>query len=245
MKPIAVIIFTLFFCISDAQSLNKAIVTKNNIDSVIVFEKKFAKNNSTSHPATKNWFEFHRGSKKILFIAGHATAHIRMSDTIRADGGTGSLALELYKERNVSVLFTTYLAPSDPNYSDDNSFKDSLAKIVAIIKPIIVIDLHASHPYRPYDVDFGTMNGKSYLTKLTLFNRLKSTLRNEGLLNQSQDFFSAETHQTITKFLFNKNVPCIQLEMNSNYLSPNQGDVYGQKTAQLLQALMRFIDSIY
>jgi len=76
-----------------------------------------------------------------------------------------------------------------------------------------------------------------------LFNKLKKVLKNEGLLNQSQDYFSAESNQTITKFLFNRNVTCIQLEINSNYLSPNLGDVYGQKTAQLLQALMRFIDA--
>ncbi len=243
MKLFGVILFTISFWSLQAQTLRKAIVTKTDIDSIITFEKEFARNDSTPAPPGKNWFEFRKGSKKILIIAGHATAQTRDGEIKQPDGGTGSLAIQLYKERGVSILYTTYLSPSDPNYYNNNAFKDSLAKIVAKIKPVFVIDLHASHPYRPYDVDFGTMNGKSYLAKLSVFNSLKTMLKSEGLINQSQDYFSATTNQTITKFLYNKYVPCIQLEINANYLSPSLGDVYGQKTAQLLQALMRFIDS--
>jgi len=244
MKLIATILFSISFWNLEAQTLNKAIVTKTDIDSIIKFEKEFARNDSTTVPAGKNWFEFRKGSKKILIVASHATAQTREGAIKQPDGGTGSLALQLFKKRDVSVLYTTYLSPSDPNYYDNNTFKDSLAKIVAKINPVFVIDLHASHPYRPYDVDFGTMNKKSYLNKLSVFNKLKTMLRNEGLLNQSQDYFSADSNKTITKFLYNRNFPCIQLEINSNYLSPDQGDVYGQKTAQLLQALVRFIDSL-
>lgn len=243
MKLIAIIFFSISLLNLNAQSLKKAIVTNKDIDSIIDIEKVFARNGSTTAPPGENWFEFRQGSKKILFIAGHATAQMRNGEIKQPDGGTGSLALKLYNQRDVSVLFTTYLSPSDPNYYNNNAFKDSLTKIVAKIKPIIVIDLHASHPYRPYDVDFGTMNGTSYLTKLSLFNRLKTILKSEGLLNQSQDYFPAAANQTITKFLYYKNIPCIQLEINANYLSPGGGDVHGQKTAQLLQALLRFIDT--
>ena len=228
--------------IQTIDKTQKAFVTPSNIDSVIFFEKKFSKNDSTPAPNKISWFEYRSGTKKILIIAGHATAQMRDGKIKQSDAGTGSIAIELNKLLNVPVLFTTYLSPSDPNYYDNNEFKDTLSKIADKIKPIIVIDLHGSHPYRPYDIDFGTMNGKSYLTRLDLFNNVKLAFRNEGFTNQSQDFFSAEKNQTVTKYLYNKGIPCIQLEINSNYLSADQSNIYGQKTAQLLQALICFID---
>ncbi|MBC7827984.1 MAG: ketol-acid reductoisomerase [Chitinophagaceae bacterium] len=222
----------------------KARVVPDNVDSIIRFEKKFSENGSTPAPVNTKSFEFKTGNKKILFIAGHATAHIREGKIKPADAGTGSIVIELNKLLKVPVLYTSFLSPSDPNFEDQNEFKDSLAKIIAKIKPVIVIDLHGSNSFRPYDVDFGTMNGKSYLNRKDLFNALKMALKNEGLINQSQDFFSAEQNQTITKFVSRKGIPCIQLEVNSNYISAKDGDLFGQKTAQLLQALMRFADSI-
>ena len=159
----------------------------------------------------------------------------------QADGGTGSVAIELNKLSNVPILYTTYCSPSDPNYYDSNEFKDTLAKFLTELKPILVLDLHGSHPFRPYDIDFGTMNGKSYLTRKDFLDSLKIAFINEGLINQSQDYYSAEKNQTITKFISGRGIPCIQLEINSNYLSANLGNIYGQKTAQLLQALLRFI----
>lgn len=154
------------------------------------------------------------------------------------------MAVILNKLRNVHVLFTTFLSPSDPNYYDDNDFKRKLSQIVDSIKPIIVIDLHGSNPVRPYDVDFGTLNGLSYLDRKDLFDSLSYELNTNSLENQSLNYFSASTNKTITKFLYNKNIPCIQLEINSNYLSPDEGNIYSQKTAQLLQALLRFIDDV-
>lgn len=231
-------------CAQPTPITPKAKVIPEHIDSIIFFEKKLAENYTTPAPPNKKSFDFKGGNKKILFIAGHATAHKRQGETKPADAGTGSMAIELNKLLKVPVLYTTYLSPSDPNFEDNNEFKDSLAKILIKIKPVFVIDLHGSNSFRPYDIDFGTMNGKSFLTRKDLFNNLKNVLKNEGLINQSQDFFSAAQNQTITKFVHGKGIPCIQLEINSNYISAKDGDLFGQKTAQLLQALIRFVDSL-
>lgn len=231
-------------CAQPVPITPKAKVIPENIDSIIFFEKKFAEHYTTPAPQNKKSFDFKGGTKKILFVAAHATAHRREGEIKSADAGTGSMAVELNKLLKVPVLYTTYLSPSDPNFDDDNEFKDSLAKILIKIKPVFVIDLHRSKSFRPYDIDFGTMNGKSFLTRKDLFNNLKNVLKNEGLINQSQDFFSASQNQTITKFVSAKGIPCIQLEINSNYISAEDGDLFGQKTAQLLQALIRFVDSL-
>lgn len=247
MKQILLSFFILTNCASNAQTFDKtkrAIVIPSHVDSIIVYEKRFSANEIISPPKNTAWFEYIKGTKNILFIAGHATAHIREGKIKQADGGTGSIAIELNKLTNVSVLYTTYLSPSDPNYYDSNEFKDSLAKLLSELKPILVIDLHGSHPYRPYDIDYGTMKGKSYLTRNDFLDSLKVAFYREGLSNQSQDYFPAEKNQTITKYVSSKGIPCIQLEINSNFLSADLGNIYGQQTAQLLQALINFINEI-
>jgi hypothetical protein len=246
MRYFTTIILVLAYCSLLAQTnvfTQKAIITPENIDSFIVFDKIFEKNETKPADQNKPSFEFRNGTRKILFIAGHATAHKREGNVKPADGGTGALALMLNKMLNVPVLYTTFLSESDPNFEDNNVFKDTLAKILTKIKPIFVIDLHASKSSRPYDIDFGTMNGISFLGRKDLLNKLKSNLKNEGLINQSGDFFSASENKTITKFVRKKNVPCIQLEINGNWLSADKSDLNAQRTAQLLQALFRFTNT--
>jgi len=245
MKQILLILFILAGCMLHAQNGHKtqrAIVVSANIDSMMVYEKRFSANDSTPPPPNIKWYEYIKGKKNILVIAGHATAQTRDGKMRQADAGTGSLAIELNKLTGVPILYTTWFTPSDPNYYDNNEFKDSLAKLLIELKPVFVIDLHSSWPSRPYDIDFGTMKGKSYLGKKYFLNRLKKTFSKEGLINQSQDFFPAEKNLTITKFVSAKGLPCIQFEINANYLTPELGNIYAQKTAQLLQALIRFIN---
>lgn len=246
LKRILTLLLFFYFCnTSNSQvRLEKAIVTPDNIENIIEYEKFFTKNDSILAPEDSIWFKYIPGKHKILFTAPHATAHIREDRIIEADAGTGSLAVILNQLKNVPVLYTTYMSPSDPNYYDDNDFKRRLSQIADSIKPLIVIDLHASNPVRPYDVDFGTMDGISYLNRKDLFDSLSIELNSNSLSNQSLDFFAADINHTVTRFLHNKNVPCIQLEINWNFLSPDKGDVNAQRTSQLLQALLRFIDDV-
>ncbi|MBP7513224.1 MAG: hypothetical protein KA791_01675 [Flavobacteriales bacterium] len=229
--------------LSAQEVLERAIVVPANVDSLIASESRFAAADSVPPPKGKTWFAYSPGKGDILFVAGHATTQMREGRMKQPDSGTGSLAVVLNQLRDVPVLYTTYLAPSDPNFYDDNAFKDSLAHILEIMKPKLVIDLHASHPYRPYDVDFGTMNGTSYLERRDLWALLTHYLSNEGLERQSWDFFPAAKNATITKFVHAKGVPCIQLEINAGWVSAGIDDLHAQRSAQLLQALLRFIDA--
>lgn len=245
MKQIILTLFILATWALNAQTGHKtqrAIVISANIDSMMVYEKRFSTNDSTPPPPNIKWYEYIKGKKNILVIAGHATAQTREGKIRQADAGTGSLAIELNKLTGVPILYTTWFTPSDPNYYDNNEFKDSLARLLIELKPVFVIDLHTSWPSRPYDIDYGTMKGRSYLNRKCFLRRLKKTFSHEGLINQSQDFFPAEKNLTITKFVSGKGIPCIQLEINANYLTPDLGNIYAQKTAQLLQALIHFIN---
>ncbi|MGP8214981.1 MAG: hypothetical protein ACLQQ4_05410 [Bacteroidia bacterium] len=230
--------------------LNKAIVTPAMLDSLDKYELFFEKNDTLNAPNGKSWFKYLSGNSPLLIVAPHATSHMREGKRIKIDGGTGSLAVFLNKNYSIPILFTTYKSPSDPNYYDDNAFKDTLGKIVEKYKPKFIIDLHGSVWSRPYDVDFGTLNNKSYFDKADLFKSLIEDFVSNGLVVGSQDYFSAEEHQTDTKFLHNKGFPCVQCEINSNYLMRSLKKdsiveyINKQKSAQLLQALIQFNEEV-
>jgi hypothetical protein len=255
IRKTILIVFALFcFFESFAQldtskitlPLSKAFIEPDIIDAMLNDEVRFRLNDSLHAPSGKNWFEFMPGNSKVLVVAPHATSQVRNGNVKRADSGTGSLAITLNKLNNCPLLFTTYLSPSDPNYYDDNAFKDSLKKLLDQLKPVIVIDLHASNPYRPYDVDFGTMNGASFLDRIDLYKLLIKAFYDNGLNNLSQDRFAADRNQTVTKYVKNKNIPCLQLEINSTWFPVESSEYltksfYAHRGAQLLQAISSFI----
>lgn len=106
-----------------------------------------------------------------------------------------------------------------------------------------MINLHGSHPYRPYDVDLGTVGGKSVLGNDELVTDLTEALKREGLLNISSNYFGASKNQTITKFAAGLAVPALQLEISSTWLQPSQSDLFTHRYAQLLQATVRYVQA--
>lgn len=196
----------------------------------------------TPAPAGTPWFEVLRGNAPLIVTAPHATKPFREGMYRFADGGgTAALAHLLHTLNGATVLSVTYESPSDPNFYDDNDFKAELARLIAEVKPVLLLDIHASHSYRPYDVDLGTMNGASLLGDETLATGLADALRKEGLMNLSSNYFAAAKSRTITKFAAAHGVPAIQLEINTTWLVPAQGDLQAHRFAQLLQAVSRFV----
>ncbi|HKT59021.1 MAG TPA: hypothetical protein VJQ46_03160 [Gemmatimonadales bacterium] len=182
---------------------------------------------------------------RVLLVAPHATSQIREGQIKQADAGSGSLAVTLGRLTGSSVLYTAYRSPVDPNYYDDNDFKRRLRALVDSLHPVLVIDLHASHWRRPYDVDFGTMGGESFRGRTDLLLGLAEALRNEGIPNLSQDRFAASANQTVTKWVAGMGVPAVQLEINSVWLLFRGADAAQEhRFAQLLQALVRFIREV-
>jgi len=167
---------------------------------------------------------------------------------------TGALAVALRNLAQVTAIYTILASPSDPNFYDDNEFKAALKKLLIEQRPVLVLDLHASHPSHPYDVDFGTMQARSLLGRPDLLDRLAASLREQGLQNVSQDFFSAAVNATVTKFVVAAGVPAVQCEINSTWLlpaaengqPPNEwtNSLQYHRFAELLQGLMLFIRQV-
>jgi len=236
----------------------RAIVTEQNVSRAKELEAGFLARSQSEAPAGHQWFEVIEASSpsvRVLVLAPHATSHMRQGKLQQADSGTGSLAEMLHQLAGVPVIATTYESPSDPNYYDDNEFKKAVADLVGRIKPAVVLDLHASHWYRPYDVDLGTMHGTSVKGQGVLIRELGERLKAEGLSNVSQDYFAADTNQTDTKWVSNLGFPAMQCEISISWLLSGEPDTdatnvnWGQRLnehrfAQVLQALVRFIQQV-
>jgi hypothetical protein len=223
--------------------LERAVVTREHVEAAIVVEKKLAPVYEILPAPGEQWFEVLTGTRPVLIVAGHATAQTREGDLKVADRGTGSLAVALHEMTDATVIYTTKRSPSDPNYYDDNDFKRALDEMIRKHKPVVVLDLHGSHGYRPYDVDFGIMGGRSLLGRHDLLRDLVDAIRNEGMLNLSQDYFAAAKNQTVTKFASERGIPAIQLEITSTRLDPSRDVLTAHRFAQILQALVRFVSS--
>jgi hypothetical protein len=144
----------------------------------------------------------------------------------------------------VTVLYTTYDSPSDPNFYDDNAFKAALRDLILSIRPAALLDIHGSYPYRPYEIDLGTMDGASVLGDGQLISQLVASLNAEGITDISYNRFPASMNQTITKFASSMGVPSVQLEFSSIRVSPSKKNaVSGHQFAQSLEALAEFLDN--
>jgi len=223
--------------------LEKEIIEPAAITEAIELEKRIDAQSALPAPAHTPWFEVREGDVPVVVSAPHATMPFREGKYRFADGaGTAALAVLLHELCGVTCIYTTFESPSDPNFYDDNAYKAALLGLLERHHAVLVLDLHGSHPYRPYDLDFGTMEGRSVLGHDHLVPELAACLRREGLVNLSSNYFAASTNATVTRFASAHGVPAVQLEMNSTWLSPDRGDLEAHRFAQLLEALVRFVN---
>lgn len=224
-----------------AQS-EKAVIDVPHIQEASKMQTDIDAQADKNAPADTPWFVVLKGSAPIIITAPHATKPFRDGSYRFADGaGTAALARQLNTLGCATVIYTRYQSPSDPNYYDDNAFKQEIAKLIKEQKPTLLLDLHGSSPLRPYDVDFGTMNGASLLGNTDIIPTLSDALRKEGLLNLSDNYFPAAKNQTITKYASGLGVPTVQLEINGTWLAPALDNASAHRYAQLLQALTRYV----
>ncbi|MDG9884262.1 ketol-acid reductoisomerase [Pseudomonas sp. GD04058] len=226
-------------------SLQRAIIEPAMVQQAIELENRISAQADTAAPSGESPVVVLKGSSKVIITAPHATEPFREGKYRFSDGaGTAALAQMLNRTTCATVIYTQYRTPSDPNYYDDNEFKDQLAELIGSQRPALVLDIHGSSDFRPYDVDIGTMNGKSLLGNQALLVDLVEHLRQEGMTNLSNNYFAAEKNQTITRFASSKQVPTLQLEISSTLLRPSEGGVMAHRFAQLLQGLTRYVRGV-
>lgn len=185
------------------------------------------------------------GMASVIVTAPHATEALREGRYRISDGaGTAALAHMLHSLCGVTAIYTQYRSRSDPNYYDDNDFKKLLAWLIELRRPTLLLDLHGSHDFRPFDVDLGTMHGASLHGREMLREALIGELHEQGIPALSDNHFDATRQGTVTRFASALGVPSIQLEVSSTWLRPSEGGLMAHRFAQLLQALCRYVQRV-
>lgn len=236
----------LLTCLSACTHVDyrRAIVDVPDVQKAVTVAKELDGRKDQSPPDGIKWFEVRKGGLPVIVTAPHSTQPFREGKYRFSDGGsTAGLAVALHEICNISILYTTYPSPSDPNFYDDNDFKNQLGKLITEIKPIMLLDVHASHPYRPYEVDLGTMNGLSVLDDKQFIPALLDAFKQEGLVSTSVDWFAASNNQTITKYASSKGVPSVQLEFSATRMVSDGDAMAAHRFAQAIQAVARFLES--
>lgn len=179
-----------------------------------------------------------KGRLPIIISAPHALEVPRKSCCF-ADKGTGELAIMLHKICDVTVIYLSSSSTWNPNACNDNVYKETLRELIHTEKPKLVIDLHRAHECRPFDIDFGTLHGRSCSNRMV--QRLTGFLKEEGITNFSSNFFSASATDTVTKWAHLHSVEAIQLEINATLLDFDGDRQDLHRFSQLLQGLSTFL----
>ncbi len=199
---VLVVLVVLIGCAAPRTHMpQKALLKPAVIREAISIAEELDNHREVEAPDGENWFEVIVGPVPIVVTAPHTTSPFREGKRRFSDGGgTGALALLLHRMAGVSVIYTTYASPSDPNYYDNNAFKEAIREIIDLQDPALLLDVHGSHPFRPYEIDFGSMNGQSLLGEDQLLSDLIAVLGNDGILNLSNNYFSASKNDTFYTF---------------------------------------------
>lgn len=222
----------------------KAVVEPKSVEAAADMERLIDLDADRDAPPDSSWFEVMKGDVPVLLSAPHATQVFRENAWRFADGGgTAALAIQLHELNRVSVIHTVFRAPSDPNYYDDNDYKKTLGTLLQQTGAKLVLDIHGSDSRRPYDIDIGTLDGKSLMGHHAIQEDLIRALQAHGIEAISSNFFAASKNHTVTRYCAEHGVVAMQLEINSSWLDPAGGELAAHRFAALLDALIDFLRS--
>ncbi len=183
----------------------------------------FVKTDRRVSPKKTNPFLYLPGKRPILLSAPHSVRHLREKKIKSSDEFTGSLVYLLHQVTDCHALSVTKLYGGDPNFDDPCIYKDTIAEIAGSHEIKMVLDIHGAKREHDFDIDLGTMQGKSLLNQGQISSWVKNKLQEEGLTNISLNYFPAQQQNTVTRFVAEKlKIPGLQWEINRKYRSPHQ-----------------------
>lgn len=161
-----------------------------------------------------------KGDFPVIISAPHAVRHTRRGKIKKSDRVTGTLALLLAEETGCSALCLRRNYGGDPNYDQVSPYKQELLQMISDLRPRLVLDLHGMASTE-WDLDVGTMWGKSLNGRHDLVDRLKICLAQYGLhrVVENNSFCAANTH-TITRLVSTEHhppIPALQLEISGRH----------------------------
>ncbi len=205
-----------------------------------VYEKQFSINSYKGNLISKVPFSIVLGSTPVLVSIPHPVILMRNGILKVPEVYTGALGYLLHSLTNCSLIFSTGYSNNDPNYQNDCSYKKHLRNFLIQNNVQAVIDLHGAAGFRDFDIDLGTMHGKTLgelpIEKLTEYFNLQGI--NNVKLNHT---FSANSEYTVTAYIHeNFRIPCVQLEINERLRRPDNNP---ERFFSLVRALSHIIEN--
>ncbi|WP_066634893.1 hypothetical protein [Desulfolucanica intricata] len=185
------------------------------------------------------------GRVPVLLSAPHAVRHSRLGKTKPADTYTGTVAVLLHHLVNCSVLVNRRNYGGDPNFDRVCAYKDYLKGILKTQQVNLVLDLHGAAERHGFDLDLGTLNGRSLRNRPELLEYVADSFKRYGITNLSVDYFPAAKQHTVTRFVCEElGLPALQFEISRKYRCPYKKPVEFCRLIAALQKLILRISSV-
>lgn len=215
---------------------------KKHEEAVAVEKTYFSKTDRLVNPQKVSTYKYWEGSKPVLITAPHSVRHVRKKKIKPSDIFTGSIAYFLFELAGCHSLALAKSYNGDPNYDQVCTFKEKIKEICSKNDIKLVIDIHGASRERPFDVDLGTMNGKSLLGKKETKKLLMECFQEYGIEKVTCNKLSADNQDTVTKYAaVELKIPSLQVEINRRLRAPNQN---GEPYNRLLAAMVLFVSQI-
>jgi len=183
----------------------------------------FVKTDRKSNPRKTDPFRYFAGDLPVLLSAPHSVRHIRHKRIKPSDEFTGSIICMLNKLTGCHGLAVAKLYGGDPNFDDKCIYKDFLKNLTATANLRLIIDVHGASREHDFDIDIGTIKGKSLLGRNRIQTLLKEAMEYYGINKISENRFSVSGQNTITAYASqNLGIPAVQLEINKRFRVPHQ-----------------------
>ncbi len=186
------------------------------------------------------------GGIPVLITCVHGHPHLRDGQTKPMDTGTLEGSHLLSHVTGAHWLAVGRAQEPDSNHHRNTEFKQWLQHLAREHDVRLVVDLHASHAARPYDIDVGSLRGLSWLGHEDWRQSLFVALQGSGFLVTDNAVFRAEGStpeaETVTAFAARQlNIPAVQLEVSSALLADLSSRQALHQHAKLVNALADFI----
>ena len=182
-------------------------------------------------------------SSRVLITSVHGVDHLREGKTKLKDSGSLNFAYLLSQ-----FAGTNFYGLNEPNILDNNYYhqtpqKEFLTDFVKINNIQLVLDIHTCHAVRPYDVEIGTMDGKTLLGYDCLEKELLEMINRHFFCISNQVFKGEGSNgsETMVNFFANKlGIPSLQIEINSAILKEDSLSMLHQRS-KLLHCFCEFL----
>lgn len=208
-------------------------------EQTLLLEKKYAENRYNGDIERKSPFTVLHGPLNILLSAPHSVNHFRQQRSKKADVYTGALAELLHESTGCISIISSRFSREDPNFITGGTYKKALSALCRDHSVSLIIDIHGASESRAFDIDLGTINGRS-ISKEDV-SRIRGIFASNGIEDiRENDTFSASHTGTITHYaMSNLHIPAIQMEINRRFRKPEE-DI--GSFMRLLTSLKEIID---